>query len=404
LNEMVRTNYSGQPGVELTCIKQSGEPDGSSGGSVNWGQLLTINNGRVRTSGYSPDMARPLRIEKVGGWYHITARGNERKTIYRDNRDRQHFCELLAEMTERFRLRLHTFVLMENHYHLLMELREANLSRAVQWLNVSYSVWFNRRHARSGHLFQGRFKSVVVSPEEWALGLSRYIHLNPVRLGKLGLGKAEQKRKRTGLAPAPNAAQVGPRIALLRRYRWSSYRAYLGIGVRPKWLECEAVLALGGGSKEDRRRHYRNYVEEAVREGLEKSPWEEVREQVVLGSQEFLTQLRAQQTGNARQSQALARMARARPDWASVVACLEKVKGEKWEEFRDRHGDSGRNLALYLGRREGGLTLAELAKGAGLKGEASVAMCVMGFGARLDQDPAERERLKTVTQMLIVRS
>jgi len=82
----------------------------------------------------------------------------------------------------------------------------------------------------------------------------------------------------------------------------------------------------------------------------------------------------------------------------------EKVKGEKWEEFRDRHGDGGRNLALYLGRREGGLTLAELAKGAGLKGEASVAMCLRRFGARLDQDPAERERLTTVTQMLIVRS
>ena len=80
--------------------------------------------------------------------------------------------------------------------HLLLELRESNLSRAIQWLNVSYSIWFNLRHRRSGHLFQGRFKSVIVSPEEWGLGLSRYVHLNPVRVAKLGLGKAEREAQR----------------------------------------------------------------------------------------------------------------------------------------------------------------------------------------------------------------
>ena len=133
-------------------------------------------------------MARPLRIEKAGGWYHITARGNERKRIFRDDRDRQHFLELLAEMVLRFGVRWHAYVLMENHYHLLLELTEANLSRAVQWLNVSYSVWFNRRYGRSGHLFQGRFKSVLVNRDEWALALSRYLHLNPVRVQSLGLG------------------------------------------------------------------------------------------------------------------------------------------------------------------------------------------------------------------------
>src|SRR6266849_4117530 len=100
-------------------------------------------------------MARPLRIEKAGGWYHVTARGNERKAIFRDDVDRRHFLSLIAEMVLRFRVRLHCFVLMENHYHLLVELTEPNLSRAVQWLSLSYSVWFNRRHRRSGHLFQG---------------------------------------------------------------------------------------------------------------------------------------------------------------------------------------------------------------------------------------------------------
>ena len=92
-------------------------------------------------------MSRPLRIERAGGWYHLTGRGNERRSIYRDNRDRQHFCELLAEMVARFRLRLHAFVLMDNHYHLIVELTEPNLSRAGQWFNVSYSV---RSHCERG--------------------------------------------------------------------------------------------------------------------------------------------------------------------------------------------------------------------------------------------------------------
>jgi len=87
-------------------------------------------------------MSRPLRIERAGGWYHLTARGNERRPIFRDNRDRAHFCDLLGEMVARFRVRLHAFVLMDNHYHLVVELTEPNLSRTGQWLNVSYSVWF----------------------------------------------------------------------------------------------------------------------------------------------------------------------------------------------------------------------------------------------------------------------
>src|SRR5213594_3117448 len=107
-------------------------------------------------------MARPLRIERIGCWYHLTARGNERRDIFRDDKDRRHFLELLEEVVSMFAVRLHAYVLMSNHYHLLVEITEANLSRAIHWLNVSYTVWFNRRHGRSGHFFEGRFKSVLV--------------------------------------------------------------------------------------------------------------------------------------------------------------------------------------------------------------------------------------------------
>ena len=142
-------------------------------------------------------MARPLRIICPGAWHHVTARGNERRDIFRDDKDRLHFLECVADMVDRFGVRLHAYVLMNNHYHLLLEVCRPNLSQAVQWLNVSYSVWFNRRHSRTGHLFQGRFKSVVVEPLGWGLSLSAYIHLNPVRLAALGLDKRHRQKARS---------------------------------------------------------------------------------------------------------------------------------------------------------------------------------------------------------------
>lgn len=255
-------------------------------------------------------MARPIRIERVGGWFHVTARGNEHRAIYRDHRDRRHFCELLAEMVARFDLALHAFVLMDNHYHLLLELREANLSRAVQWLNVSYSLWFNRRHGRSGHLFQGRYKSVIVDTEQWGLALSRYIHLNPVRTGKLGLSKTQRQRIRVGVGGSPDAEMVRERTAQLRRYRWSSYRGYIGLAKVPEWLQCGAVLKLGGGDQGEPRRKYRAYVEKALRDGLAKSPWEELKEQVVLGSHEFVVGLREELAGDDREQRGVRRLRR----------------------------------------------------------------------------------------------
>ncbi len=129
-------------------------------------------------------MARALRIGQPGVWYHVTARGNERKSIFRGERDRGHFKEVMVETIQRFGLLLQGWVLMDNHYHLLVEAPSLNLSRAMQWLNVSYSVWFNRRHDRAGYLFQGRFKAILVEPERWGLELSRYLHLNPVRTGR----------------------------------------------------------------------------------------------------------------------------------------------------------------------------------------------------------------------------
>lgn len=218
-------------------------------------------------------MARPLRIHLPDAWYHVTARGNERRVIFRDDSDRRHFLERLGELPSRFGCVLHAYVLMDNHYHLLLEPRREPLSAPMQWLNVSYTVWFNRRRRRVGHLLQGRFKAIVVDRGQWGLALSRYVHLNPVRIGRLGLDKARGRLGRAGLAEQASAAMIRERIRLLRGYRWSSYRSYVGLAESPPWLECDGVLALvGTGSRGKRAKSYRAYVEEAVREGLLESP------------------------------------------------------------------------------------------------------------------------------------
>lgn len=349
-------------------------------------------------------MARPLRIEREGGWYHVTARGNERQKIYRDDRDRRHFLELLAELVDRFGLRLHVYVLMANHYHLLVELRETNLSQAMQWLNVSYSAWFNRKHDRSGHLFQGRFKSIVVSRDEWALALSRYVHLNPVRLVALGLSKERRRQSRQGIKGAPEPEQVRQRLSVLKRYQWSSYRAYIGLERAPEWLEGDDVLSLGGGPKSRRRENYRQSVEAEVREGLKQRPWESVLGQLALGSREFLKKLQDKLGPKERERGRLSNAALKRPSWEAVVVAVEKVQEEQWEVFRERYGDIGREMALYLGRTEGGLGLRQLAELTKMKSEAAVAVSLRRFRARLAEHAATGKKLKQASELLNVRS
>ncbi len=164
-------------------------------------------------------MARPLRIQISGGWYHVTSRANRREDLFWDNRDRQRFLGLVSELPGRFRLEIHAFVLMDNHYHLLVRTREPNLSHAVRWLNVTYSRRFNWAHRQVGHVFQGRFKAVVIQDARGVCEVARYVHLNPVRVEGLGLGKVEQRRAKVPGSKDPGAVLVARRLALLDAYR-----------------------------------------------------------------------------------------------------------------------------------------------------------------------------------------
>jgi putative transposase len=358
----------------------------------------TIDKGRPPWC-YGP-VARALRIERAGGRYHLSARGNERRDIFRDERDRQHFLDLLAGLPERFGSRLHAYVLMPNHYHLLVETPEGNLSRLGQWLNVSYSVWFNRRHQRSGHLFQGRFAAILIEDDAGFQEVGRYVHLNPVRILRLGLDKRRRAIGRLGLAPAPSREAVQERLGVLRAWRWSSYPAYAGWAPVPQWLSAEVLgRSCGGRTAAEKRTALRAYTESAVREGLPERPWERLIGGVILGSERFARAVRAKLQPDERE-QPGARQLSGRVNWEQIVQAVESAKGESWAQFRDRHGDWGRDVALWVGRRLGRLKLRELAQLAGGLDYTTAGAAVNRISLRLAHDETLRRQVQRIERQL----
>lgn len=346
-------------------------------------------------------MARPLRIQRAGGRYHVTARGNERRAIFRDDRDRRHFLELLAALPERFGTRLHAWVLMDNHYHLLLETPEPNLSQTGQWLNVAYSVWFNRRHQRSGHLFQGRFGALLVGDDGDWQEVARYVHLNPVRVARLGLSKPDQQRQRTAAARDPGAGQVADRLRVLRQYRWSSYRAYVGLATCPAWLTRTALLgAAGGHTAGEQRQAFEQYHEAPLREGRLERVWDRVVAGAVLGSERFVAEVKTAWKRRSSEEVRSGEFAKEAVSWDSIVKAVEAVHGGRWEEFRHRYGDWGRDAALYVGRQRGRLKLPELAALIGGVGYTAVAQAIRRVRQQIERDKAWRQRIEAISQQL----
>ena len=201
-------------------------------------------------------MSRPLRIEFSGAVYHVTSRGNARQKIYREDYDREQFLSTLAHAIGRYHWLCYAYCLLDNHYHLLIETPKANLSLGMRQLNGVYTQGFNRRHHRVGHLFQGRFKGILVQKESHLLELCRYVVLNPVR--------------------ARMARQAG-------QWAWSSYRATAGQVPVPGFLVVDWILGQFGRHLHDTQSQYRQFVEEGSA-----SPWENLRGQIYLGGEDFV--------------------------------------------------------------------------------------------------------------------
>ena len=203
-------------------------------------------------------MARPLRIEYPGAIYHVTLRGNAGNKIFSDDQDREIFLSILGVVVKRYNWFCHAYCLMDNHYHLMIETPDANLSIGMRQLNGIYTQRHNRRYQKPGHIFQGRFKAILVQKENYLLELCRYVVLNPIR---------------AGMVTKPEA------------WRWSSYQSTAGLRMAPNYLTTDWILGLFDRKRTVACRKYRAFVREGIHRG---SPWEELQGQVLLGEDGFI--------------------------------------------------------------------------------------------------------------------
>jgi len=206
-------------------------------------------------------MSRPLRIEFAGALYHVTSRGDGREAIFLDEQDRSLFLGVMAEVVQDCNWAIHAYCLMDNHYHLLVETPDGNLSKGMRQLNGVYTQRFNRQHGRVGHVFQGRYKAIIVQKEAYLLELARYVVLNPVRAG---------------------------RVRTPDEWRWSSYRATAGLDDIPRWLTTDWLLAALAEQRGEARRRYVAFVAAGKNQP---KPWEQVQNQIFLGSEAYVASL-----------------------------------------------------------------------------------------------------------------
>jgi REP element-mobilizing transposase RayT len=312
-------------------------------------------------------MARPIRIEYPGAVYHVICRGNNRQGIYRDDQDRRRYLEKLSYYCRDKTVHLLAYCLMPNHVHLLLETPEGNLSRMMQAFQTSYTVYFNKRHGRTGHVFEQRYKAMLVDKDNYLLQVSRYIHLNAVS---------------AKLAERPQA------------YRWCSYGSYFkGNGIIG--LKTATVLGQLNGSKSRQLQQYREYVEGGQQDRLSNPP-PQVRQQVYVGDEEFVEAIE-------RRGKASVRAAR-RHSLQQIVRSVSAVTGVGETELRQRQrGEAvkaSRELLCYVARRHGQASMNELAKLLQVKEASTPSHAVRRAEERLKAEPGFRRWLEQVKKKL----
>ena len=343
-------------------------------------------------------MVRPIRIDIKDGVYHVICRGTERCDLFRCDADYLHFIDRLAEAQRRFRLSVYCYVLMKNHFHLVVCIPDANLSQAMQWLKVSYSMWFNAKYNRVGPLFQGRFKGILVDQEEgWLLDLSFYVHLNPVRIQKMGLGKKSKKAEALGwTAPSPEVARE--RMRVLRAFRWSSYPYYAGYKRKvPEWLGVERLRQMASSPAE-----YRAMTESKIAQGIGEDFLMKLQDRLALGSEAFVSRVRdmCSPEGDYEGIRAVRR----RKSWEDIVGAVEKQRGMSWGEFSTVRGDWGKAVVFYLARMYAGMTLKEVGNAAGGVNYPAVSQLVKRLEKRMNEDVQLRELVGEIEEVLNIQT
>jgi REP element-mobilizing transposase RayT len=293
-------------------------------------------------------MARQLRIEFPDALYHVTSRGNARQDIFLTDDDRIAFLGFLGIAVKRFGWLLSAWVLMTNHFHLVVQTPQPNLSRGMHWLNGVYAAWFNRNHDRCGHLFQGRFHSFLIEKDAYFAQVLRYTVLNPVR---------------------------AKMVARPEDYQWSSYRAMAGLEEAPEWLDLASALEPFGGNDAEAWAIYREFVEAGV--ATDERLWDQVTNAIYLGTESWTRAMRKRVESKPRSTDhPLTQRAVGRPKMAAVVEAVARAANVSPDTLRSRCGGELRRLAAWIGWHEGLLTLRSIAAALRLRSEGYISSLI----------------------------
>ena len=321
-------------------------------------------------------MSRPLRLDHAGALWHVTSRGNERREVFLDDADRREFLQLLGRSVELFGWKLHAWVLMGNHYHLLVGTPEATLSRGMRQLNGDYAQHFNRRHGRDGHVFQGRFKAILVQREAHLLEVSRYIVRNPVGAGL---------------------------VASAGDWPWSSFRATAGLESAPEWLDTSFLLEQFGSRRATAATKYREFVLD--KDAASYDPWGQVLGQIYLGSASFAEAARAgaKATDEGREVPRRQREP-VTPSVEAVIGLFEQAFGLTLAELRQRPRILSLERAILAGalRKHARATLPAIGEALGV--EVSRASILARRGAPEGASKDVRKKVASLEKLLSERS
>ena len=310
-------------------------------------------------------MSRPLRITYPGAFYHITARGNEQKPVFKSKRDREKFIEYLQSASERYNAVLHVYCLMDNHYHLLLETPSGNLPRIMLHINGAYTNYFNVKRGRAGHLFQGRHRAILVEKDEYAKELSRYIHLNPVRAGI---------------------------VELPEDYEWSSYPEYIGKREKPEWLCTGFIHGYFGKTKSSAEKKYHTFVNSLINAEY-KTPLDEVAGSAILGKEDFISEIKEKYLKDKKGYKDLPAM-NALADRISTDDIHKAVESACSDDTVLE-----RNIKIYLTKRYTGKRLREIGDTFGI-GDAAVSQVCRRLAQRMEKDKKLKKSIEGVIKGL----
>lgn len=300
--------------------------------------------------------ARLLRIEYPGAFYHITSRGNEQKDIFKSEHDFGKFLVYQETAVRRYGAIVHVYCLMNNHYHLLLETPHGNLSQIMRHINGAYTTYFNTKRQRVGHLFQGRYKAILVDADEYAEELSRYIHLNPVRAGI---------------------------VTKLEDYDWSSYQSYVGKKKTPSWLKTDFILSYFGENKKISQEKYSEFVKAEVET---ESPLKDTVASTILGGIDFVREIKNKHISNKKVDRNVPAIRNLKK--ISIQEIAETVKSEMGNDER-----LFKKAAIYLCHKYSGRKLKEIGDYFNLR-ESSVSQTSHRFSACLDRDKKLNKNMK----------